>query len=207
VNLAGNSGAVKVDATSTTTVELGSSFFFAQSVTSGIKANVAVNGGHLEIEDAGNTATAEHVTVTESTVSGLFGNSGAVLSYQQLSSLLIFTGRLANTYTVAPSHPGASFSTGITIDDFASGAGLSVTVNVDADSGLNLTLINVNHATGHLTIAPATSVGVGARFNPQAPAAPNGTETVSFFLRPRGRSVGLSSVASWTGFDSVGLES
>jgi hypothetical protein len=145
--------------------------------------------------------------VTESTVSGsgLFGNSGVVLSYQQLSSLLIFTGRLANTYLVAPSHPGASFGTGIVIDDFASGAGLSVTVNVDAFSGLNLDLINLNHATGHLTIAAATSVGVGARFNPQAPATPKGTETVSFFLRPRGRSVGLRSVVSWTGFDGVAL--
>jgi hypothetical protein len=210
VNLRGNSGAVKVVANSTATVELGSNFFFAQSVTSGINANVSVQGGHLEIADAGNAATKEHVTVTESAVSGsgLFGNGGVVLSYQQLSGLLIFTGRLANTYTVAPSHAGALFSGGIVIDDFASSAGLSVTVDVDDGSGLNLDVINANAKAGSLTIAASTVSPVQAKFNPRPPAAPSGSETVSFFvLEPRGKIVtaGLPSTVNYTGFDSVGL--
>jgi hypothetical protein len=210
VNLRANSGVVNIIAGSTATVELGSDFFFAQSMTSGINANVSVQGGHLEVADAGNVTTKEHVTVTESTVSGsgLFGNSGVVVSYQQVSSLLIFTGRLVNTYTVAPSHSGSLFSTGITIDDFASSVGLNVTVDVDDGSGLNLHLINANHTTGHLTIAASTISPVQAKFNPRPPATPNGIETVSFFvLEPRGKIVpaGVPSIVSYIGFDNVAL--
>ena len=54
----------------------------------------------------GTVTTQEQVKVTESTISGigLFGNSGVVVGYQDTIPL-IFTGRLANTYTVAPSQP------------------------------------------------------------------------------------------------------
>jgi hypothetical protein len=194
VNLRGNSGAVRIAADPTATVELGSNFFFAQSVTSGINANVTVLGGHLQIADAGNATTQEHVKVTESTIAGtgLFGNSGVVLSYQNLSSLLMFTGRLANTYTVAPSHLFERFSTGIVIDDFASGAGLDVTVDVDSNSGLNLHLINANPKTGHLFISAP-----GGKFNPLKPVIPNGTETVTF-------TPGVTSTVQYIGFGNVG---
>ena len=90
--------------------------------------------------------------------------------------------------------------------DAFSAAGLSVTVDVDSGSGLSLGLINANPETGSLTIAGATSPGVLAFFNPQAPATPNGTETVSFVeYSPRGRGFGRVSTVSYTGFDSVVL--
>jgi hypothetical protein len=86
------------------------------------------------------------------------------------------------------------------------GDGTTVTLNATtAARGLKLFQVHPLGKNDTVTIAASTSVGVGALFNPQAPATPNGTETVSFFVRPRHRSVGLSSTVSWTGFDSVGL--
>lgn len=151
VNLRGNSGFVNILANKATTVVLGSNDTdFSKSVTSGINKDVFVSGaGIFEIANGGDVTTKEQVTVTESTVSGtgLFGNSGVVVHYSA-SPLAIFTGQLANTYTVAASHPGARFSNFIEIADLFSNAGLSVTVGLDSGSGLSLELRNKNPKTG-----------------------------------------------------------
>jgi hypothetical protein len=102
---------------------------------------------------------------------------------------------------------------GITIDDFPSSAGLNVTVDVDAGSGLSLHLINANPKAGSLTIAAFAPPGVAASFNPQPPATASGTETVSFFApaipHPPQRpapAFGRTSTVSYTGFDQITLE-
>jgi hypothetical protein len=212
VNLLANSGQVSIFGAATDRVILGSNpTDFSKSVTSGIQGTVFVQGGaFLEVADGGNGTTREQVTVTESTVSGtgLFGNNGVVVHYRGTQPQFI-TGRLANTYTVAGSHPGAHFGNGITISDEFPSAGLSVTVNVDDGSGLNLDLFNANATTGSLTIAASTVSPVRAKFGPRPAATPNGTETVSFFvLEPRGKIVpaGVPSTVSYTGFDQVTLE-
>jgi hypothetical protein len=178
VNVEGNAGFVVILGNKSATVVLGSDpADFSKSVTSRINRDVAVFGTEaLEIANGGDVTTHEQVKVTQSTVSGsgLFGNSGVVVHYSA-TPLAIFTGRLANTYTVAPSFPGARFSNFIAIDDLFSPAGLSVVVDVDHGSGLSLSLFNLNPATGHLTIfAP------GGIFSPPFPTPPNGFEQVAF---------------------------
>jgi hypothetical protein len=166
---------------------------FSKSVTSGINANVSVfQAAELLIADGGNVTSQEHVKVTDSTISGtgLFGNNGLV---QYIGTpLVIFTGQLANTYTVAPSHPGAHFNSPVVIEDLFSSAGLSVTADMDAASGLDLRLFNKNPATGKLFISAP-----GGKFNPLTPTTPNGLETVTF-------TGGLTSTVSYSGFNSVG---
>jgi hypothetical protein len=214
VNVRGNLGFVNVISDPTSVVELGSNdASVSLSVTAGIKQDVSVTGGQLLIADGGNTTTQEHVKVTADTFlstiagTGLFGSSSVVVSYQALSSLVIFTGRLPNTYTVAPSHAGVHFTNPITIDDAFSGAGLNVTVDVDPQSGLNLHLFNANPATGSLTFVASAPFLVQAAFNPLPPTKPNGTETVKFFrhLGPFIIPVGVPSTVSYFGFDNVAL--
>src|SRR5262249_21984198 len=137
VNLRGNSGPVTIVGNKQDAVFLGSNDRdFSKSVTSGIQGNVSVtNSFLLDILDDGNQTTKEQVKVTESTVSGtgLFGNNAVQLSYSS-TPLEFFNGQLANTYTVAPSHPGAHFNDRILMHDEFSNAGLSVHVNVDSGS-------------------------------------------------------------------------
>jgi hypothetical protein len=200
VNLLANSGPVSIFGNATDRVILGSNpADFSKSVTSGIQGNVFVQGGaFLEIADGGNVTTREQVTVTESTISGkgLFGNNSVVVRYRGTQPQFV-TGRLANTYTVAGSHPGATFGNGITISDEFSGAGLSVQVNVDSASGLFLDLFNNDSATGSLSISAP-----GGVFNPFKPTPVNGTETVTF-LGGHGRPFGRISKVVYTGFGSV----
>jgi hypothetical protein len=213
VLLRGNSGRVIIQGASPSLVILGTDADPSKSVTAGIKADVSVSGaGLLEILDEGNVKTREQVTVTESTVTGkgLFGNDGVVLTYSA-PLLGIGTGRLANTYTVAPSHPGARFSGTIGIADDSSDAGLSVHVSVDPGSGLHLDLSNKDPKTGSLAISAAPGAfHTHATFNPQVPTTPNGTEAVQYLGRPVAPigkiGVGLTSVVTYTGFDSVADE-
>jgi hypothetical protein len=197
VLLRGNLGPVSINGNSTTIVALGTNNVTSGlSVTSGIKNNVFVEGAEvLQILDGGNTATQEHMTVTESTISGtgMFGNNSVVVTYQ-VAPPLFETGRLANTYRVTGSHPGAAFLPGgISINDDFSSAGLTVHVDVDSKSGLALSMFNQNPAAGSLFISAA----LGAGFNPFSPTTPNGTETVTFFG-------GFTSTVTYQGFGSVG---
>ena len=193
VGLRANSGRVYIDGTASTLVFLGS--VASKPTTSGIKQDVFVNGvGTLEVFDTGNVTTKEYVTVTESTVSGtgLFGNNSAVLHYSA-AKLAIETGQLANTYTVAGSHPGASFGgRQINIDDGSTRAGLNVQVILDAGSALNLGLLNYGGAVnGSLSIE--TYPG---QVSLESPTFGSGTETATF-------EGGFTSTVSFVGFSSV----
>jgi hypothetical protein len=88
--------------------------------------------------------TAENVTVTDQSISGsgLFGNSGVTLEYGGIGTVNIFTGQMADTYTVKPSSPNAVFPTlGIySISNWS----FCVTVFVPSGSDLNLTVANEN---------------------------------------------------------------
>jgi hypothetical protein len=194
VDLRANSGFVNILGNSTTGVFLGSNpFVLSNSVTSQINQGVFVGGvGSFVLADGGNGTTNEQVTVTEATIAGtgLFGNSSVVVRYSGTSPD-IFTGRLSNTYTVAPSHPGARFQKPIFISDKFLSSVLSVLVAVDAQSGLTLHLFNQNANTGDLFISAP-----GGNFIPFAPPTPNGTETVTF-------AGGLNSTGFYTGFRSV----
>lgn len=183
-----------------TQVIMGQFVFNAGVTTADIKANVSVaNVGQLTVEDTGNTTTQEHVNVTESTIAGtgLFGNNAATLTYNNVASLVIDTGRLADTYSVVGTHQaGALFCNNITIDDF-SNVGLSVQVSVNSASGLDLSLVNTFVAQP----APA-SVLIAAfegTFSETTPPLPAGDEVVTF-------AGGLTSDVSYQGFTSVSLE-
>jgi hypothetical protein len=196
VNLRGNAGPVNINGNATTVVALGTDTTNTSlSVTSGIKGDVTVVAAEaLQILDGGNVTSQEQMTVTESTVSGtgMFGNNAVVIQYED-TFLLFETGQLANTYTVKPSHPGATFfAGGISINDDFSSAGFSVIVNVDSGSGLGLSLFNHNPANGFLFV-----VAPGATFNPFAMTTPDGSEDVTFL-------VGLASQVIYEGFDTVG---
>jgi hypothetical protein len=182
VNVRANSGPVNIVGTSSTTVILGSDPTTpSKSVTAGINGLVSVNNvGLLDIDDAGNTATQEQVTVTESTVSGtgLFGPSGSVRYSGLIPGRLtpsIFTGQLANDYTVTVSKPGASFNSqgrAVLISDAAATGKLNVHVILDANSDLTLSLLNKNAAGSSLLIsAPALT-----DFRPFIMTTPTGFE-------------------------------
>jgi hypothetical protein len=195
VFVAANSGSLSINGSSSTFAMLGTGFGQV-GVTSGIKANVFVEGvGRLAVTDPGNHTTQEHVTVTESTISGtgLFGNNAAVVHYSDVGSLQIATGQLADTYAIAGSKPGAHFASPIEIDDDST-AGMSVLVALDGGSGLDL---NLNNA-GLAKPAPASLFisASHATFNPSNPASGTGSETVTF-------AGGLTSDVVYAGFTSV----
>jgi hypothetical protein len=178
VNLWGNFGPVQINGNSTTGVNLGWPLSSTGTITSGIEANVGVQGAsHLVIDDSGNTSTFENVKVTEHTIStnspgaSLFGNDAVTLTYGGVGSVEIHTGQEADTYTVAPSSPNATFTSSITIDNSNSFWGFRVNVTVDAASSLNLTLNNKNPIDG--AVLDLTN-GFGAL------PVPNGTISVSF---------------------------
>jgi hypothetical protein len=195
VEVVGNLGPVSINGDNTTDVQLGSTSFENNSVTSGIENKVFVEGAEtLDLEDGGNVTTQEHMTVTESTISGtgMFGNNAVVVTYEDCTFLDFSTGRLANTYTVTGSHPGAGFVSQIEISNNFSMAALGVQVDVDSGSGLSLGVNTQNPVTGSLVIsAPPTAI-----FSPPTP--PNGTEVISF-------AGGLTSKVFYSGFDNVTL--
>jgi hypothetical protein len=204
VNLRASAGPVFIFGTSSTTVVLGSNDTdLSKSVTAGINGLVSVhNVGVLDIEDAGNVTTRENVTVTESTITGtgLFGPGGS-LQYSSFFpghlSPAIFTGQLANTYTVTTSSPVASFNgagfPSILIQDNSTTAGLTVTVDLTAFSDLQLALVSKDAAASSLFIsAPA-----GTLFSPFVPTTPEGFEQA--FVPGASHSDGTF----WNGFDSV----
>jgi len=195
----GNLGPVSINGNATTIVDLGTNAIdSSKSVTSGIKANVSVNTAEiLNILDGGDATTAENMLVTESTISGtgMFGNNAVVVHYADTVPT-IETGRLANSYTVAGSHAGATFFPGgISINDDFSSAGLSVHVSVDPGSALNLSLFNQNASTGSLVI----SVPFGTGISP-VPTAP------SDFLQVFAPGASQPSDLSYNGFDNVTVQ-
>ncbi len=194
VNLQSNSGPVSITGQNpSTTVNLGEATPNGLSTTAGINANVSVsNAGHLLLADNGNTTTQENVQVTESTITGLFGNSAAQLNYNNINNLAFLTGQEQDTYTF--SGP-TRFVTAITVDDY-SRAGLSVTTDLNGSSGLALVLNNnflASPAPASLTINAA-----GAAFSNLHPPLPSGIEEAIF-------AGGLTSAVEYNGFTSINL--
>lgn len=184
VNLRANAGAVNIFGTSSTTAVLGSNdTTFSLSVTSGINGPVLVdNVGVLNIEDGGNVTTKENVKVTEFTITGtgLFGLNGSV-QYQSIIpgqlTPAIFTGQLANTYTVTTSGPFASYNAQgrfVLIEDNSTTAGLNVQVDVTAFSDMDLSVVSKDPAASSLLISAPPGTG----FNPFRMTSPNGFEQV-----------------------------
>src|SRR5262249_41058797 len=140
--VAGNGGPVSINGSSSTLAFVATGF--GQGVTSGIRRDVSVEGvGRMAVTDPGNDSKQEHVTITESTISGigLFGSNKVKVHYDNVGQVQVVTGQLANTYSVVGSKPGALFGSHIEIDDNST-KGLDVTVNLDKGSGLNLFLNN-----------------------------------------------------------------
>ncbi len=211
VNIGANSGLVAVFGTFSTEVILGSQISrtvtnFGQSVTSGINGPVQLhNVGTVVIHDDGNTTTKENVTLTESSITGtgLFGPGGSV-QYQYTpefpgdrETLFLFTGQLAETYTVTGSKPGASFGPGqIIINHNSPAGGLGVRADVDPFTRLDLSLSSNAPAASSLFISAAS----GAQFNPSVMSAPNGFEDVTFPTV----SGSFGSGVNYGGFDTAG---
>jgi hypothetical protein len=178
VNLLANSGPVGISGNSSTTVNLGETATDGLPTTASINADVTVLGvGKLQVSDNGNNTTQENVSVTESTISGpgLFGNSGVVLEYINTASVVINTGQLADTYTVAAS-VGGSFHSFITIDD-GSTEGLNVQVTVGSISDLELTVLGNSKVLNAFVSITAED---GGTFSSPKPPFLEGTEFVAF---------------------------
>jgi hypothetical protein len=110
--------------------------------TKGIQANVIVEDMRtLIVADTGNVSTQENVTVTEKNISGtgLFGNNAAVVSYIDVATVSLFSGQLADTYTVKGSTSIAEFSSQIDIFDDSNKL-FDAKVDLDSHSHLNLGL-------------------------------------------------------------------
>jgi hypothetical protein len=194
VELLANSGRVSIAGTSSTAVFVGN-VPGGRFTTAGIKQDVFVRGGFLSVDNIGNHATQEHVTVTESTISGtgLFGNDAVTLHYSDTTDLEITTGHLANTYTVIGSRPGATFSGPINIHG-ASDVGLNVLVVLDSRSGLSLGLDN-EYGSSSAPVSLFISVLSGT-FSKPTPNLPADVEIVTF-------AGGLTSDIGYVDFTSV----
>jgi len=149
----------------------------------------------LQILDGGNATTQENMSVTETTIfgTGMFGSNSVVVTYEDINFVDIETGRLANAYTVFHSNPSIPFVGSLSLDDDFSNAGMTVRVSVDSNSGLNLSMFNLNPAAGALFVS-----ATGGTFNPASPTTPDGTEVVSF-------TSGQTSTVGYEGFGSVTL--
>jgi hypothetical protein len=193
----GNLGPVGVNGDATTVVALGTNNVnSSKSVTSGIKNNVFVEGAEaLQLLDGGNMTTQENMSVTETTIfgTGMFGSNSVVVTYEDINFTEIETGRLANSYTVFHSNPSIPFVGSLSLNDDFSNAGMTVRVSVDSNSGLNLSMFNLNPAAGALFVS-----ATGGTFNPASPTTPDGTEVVSF-------TSGRNSTVGYEGFGSVSL--
>jgi hypothetical protein len=110
-------------------------------VTSGIQANVAVdNLKNLLITNDGNVSTKENVRVTEDSISGtgLFGNNSVEVTYNSTDkAVAIFSGQLADTYTVEASSSTAEFTSQINIFDDSNKL-FDAKVDVNSHSHLSL---------------------------------------------------------------------
>jgi hypothetical protein len=196
VDLRANAGRVSVAGVSSTLLTVGQVVPNVGFSTAGIKADVSVNGvGHLTVQDGGNHSTQEHVTVTESMISGtgLFGTGAVKLTYGNTAILEIVTGHLANTYSVIGSRAGAFFGSKITIDD-GSDVGMSVFAGLDSGSHLNLSLLNTFAA--HPAPASLFLSAPHGTFSHPTPNIPAGIEDVTF-------AGGFSSEVVYNGFTSV----
>jgi hypothetical protein len=193
----GNLGPVGINGDATTIVALGTNNVdSSKSVTSGIKNNVFVEGAEaLQLLDGANAATQENMSVTETTIfgTGMFGSNSVVVTYEDINFVDIETGRLAEAYTLFHSNRNIPFVGSLSINDDFSNAGMTVRVSVDSNSGLNLSMFNLNPAAASLFLS-----GGGGTFNPSSPTTPNGTEVVSF-------TSGQNSTVGYEGFYSVTL--
>jgi hypothetical protein len=154
----GNFGPVIIDGNSSTAVNIGYPFSSTGTITSGIEANVTVEGGaSMIVNNSGNTKTFENVKVTEQSISGsgLFGSNNVTLQYGGIRAVSILTGQLADGYTIAPSSANAVFFGTLTISSTSSWA-FHVNVAVNAASDLNLTLFNQRPQLGVLDV---TAIG------------------------------------------------
>jgi hypothetical protein len=91
------------------------------------------------------------------------------------------------------SNPRIPFVGALSLNDDFSNAGMTVRVSVDSNSGLNLSMFNLNPAAAALFVS-----ATGGTFNPASPTTPNGTEVVSF-------TSGQNSTVGYEGFGSVTL--
>jgi hypothetical protein len=192
VYVTGNAGRLFVNGNAGTVVALGAAN--ESGSTAGIKRDVFVNGvGRLRLTNAGNTTKQEHVTVTESTISGtgLFGNNAVTVHYAATGKVQIGTGQLANTYTVVGSKTGARFNSRIEIADDST-KGLSASVFLDSGSGLQLSLVNSSIHPAPASLFISALHGTFSRSTP----LPTGTEFVRF-------AGGLTSEVDYDGFTSV----
>jgi hypothetical protein len=193
VTVTGNAGRVFINGSSSTLAVLGA--FDTSGTTAGIQRDVFVNGvGRLALSNAANTTKQEHVTITESTISGtgLFGNNAVTVHYSNTGLLQVATGQLANTYTVVGSKPGARFNSRVEIDDDST-KGLSASVFLDSGSGLHLSLLNTSF---HPAPASLFISALHGTFSKPTPTVPDGTEFVTF-------AGGLASEVDYEGFTSV----
>ena len=142
----GNAAPVTIDGFGhSTDVSVGYPLGNGLFTTSGIQANVTVNGvSSMVVSDNGNDTTNESVKVTNSSISGsgLFGNVVTSLFYNNITGpVTIFTGQLTDTYTVIGSQRGATFPSQINIAD-DSKVSFQANVTVDSGSHLNLHMFN-----------------------------------------------------------------
>lgn len=165
----GNFGPVIIDGNSSTVVNIGYPLASTGTITSGILANITVEGGSsMVVNNSGNYKTFETVKVTESTISGsgLFGNSNVTLEYGGIKAVKILAGQLADGYTITPSSANAVFFGTLTISSTSSWA-FHVNVTVNAASHLNLSLFNQRPQLGVLDLT-STNGGV-AKFSGTTP--------------------------------------
>jgi hypothetical protein len=187
---------VSITGNTSTFVGLGKAAPDGLDTTAGIKANVSVSGvGHLNLADSGNTTTQEHVTVTESKIfgTGLLGNNAAQLTYLDTANVASLTSQLRDTYNVAASTNSASFSSNVSIFDFAR-VGLNIQASLDAKTDLHLNLVNsFDEPNASLAI-----IAMGGHFSTVPPTLPDGVEDVTF---PEG----LTSTVAYQGYANVDL--
>jgi hypothetical protein len=147
--LAGNTGPVLFQGNSSTYTFLGQAVGHGEFSTKGIQARVSVVGAGLVIlSDSGNTTTQEHVTVTESSISGsgLFGNNSAEVTFDDVVTLSILSGQLADSYEVAGSSTGVEFGTQINIFDDST-VRFNAGITVEDHNQLNVQLFNTTLQT------------------------------------------------------------
>jgi hypothetical protein len=193
----GNFGPVIIDGDSTTAVNIGYPLASTGTITSGIEANVTVEGASsLVVNNSGNVSTFEYVTVTDQSISGsgLFGNSNVTLTYGGIPSLVIVTGQVGDLYTVAPSSPNAVFTSAITIDS-SSYYAFQVNVEVTRASHLNLTLYNRHPQEDGGGVLDVTTRGVALDISGAQDG--NGTVDATYLGRTTSR-------IFYNGFDNVG---
>ena len=144
VILEANAGPVVVNGNPFTQMTIGQKLSNGLFSTQAIQVNVTVQRlASLSVLDNGNVSTTQNVTVTEKSISGtgLFGRNSVVLSYAGVANISIYSGQLADQYTVEASQPGQGFLSKITITDFST-TSFRADVYVYPFSGLNMSIFN-----------------------------------------------------------------